>query len=222
MASIAPARAGLAMLCPHCRAYNPNSATVCERCAKPLVDSSAPAHDSSDDVTFVGGDSYAPPSPSPGRESSGPFVVPTPGGPSGSVMFNFQPGSQFGPRYRIESILGEGGMGMVYKAHDIELDRSVAIKLIRPGLMTSESAMQRFKQELLLASRVSHKNVLRIHDLGEVQGLKFISMAFIEGEDLCHVLHAQGRMPMERVLRIARQILGALDAAFNWFVQRLL
>ncbi len=203
------------MLCPHCRAYNPNDALVCERCAKPIDQSRA--SDSSDDVTFVGGDSYAP-SPSP-PGSGGAAVVSkprthsTPSSPSGSSFFTFEPGSEFGPRYRIENILGEGGMGMVYKARDLELDRSVALKLIRPGLMTNENAIQRFKQELLLASKVTHKNVLRIHDLGEVEGLKFISMAFIEGQDLYHVLHTQGRLPVERAIKISRQLLEALDAA---------
>ncbi len=200
------------MLCPHCRAYNPNNARVCERCAKPLDQA-----DSSDDVTFVGGDSYAPSPPGSGGAvvASKPRTHSTPSSPSGSALFSFEPGSDFGPRYRIESILGEGGMGMVYKAHDVELDRSVAIKLIRPGLMTNENAIQRFKQELLLASKISHKNILRIHDLGDVEGLKFISMAFIEGQDLYHVLHTEGRLPIERALKFARQILDALDAAHS-------
>jgi len=124
-----------------------------------------------------------------------------------------QPGSDFGPRYRIEALLGRGGMGAVYKAYDKDLDRMVALKLVRPELTNEIQVMQRFKQELLLASRVSHKNVLRIHDLGDVNGLKFISMAYIDGEDLHHLLEAHGRMPADEAADIAQQLCSALEAA---------
>ncbi len=123
------------------------------------------------------------------------------------------PGSQFGPRYRIESLIGEGGMGKVYKAYDQDLDRTVALKLVRNELASDPSSMQRFKQELLLASRISHRNILRIHDLGDVGGVKFISMAYVEGRDLHDVLRQSGRLPLERALNIARQLAGALEAA---------
>src|SRR5271168_4663741 len=93
------------------------------------------------------------------------------------------PGSEFGPRYRIDSLLGQGGMGRVYKAYDKELDRTVAIKVVRQGMMGEADALNRFKQELVLASKISHKNILRIHDLGEVDGMKFITMAYVEGHD---------------------------------------
>ena len=124
-----------------------------------------------------------------------------------------QPGAELGSRYHIASILGEGGMGSVYKAYDRELDRLVAIKVIRPGLVADPSAVQRFKQELLLGSRVSHKHILRIHDLGEVDGLKFISMAYVDGEDLHTILRREGRLPLDRAVGIARQIADALAAA---------
>ncbi len=116
------------------------------------------------------------------------------------------PGSQFGPRYRIESVIGEGGMGKVYKAHDSELDRTVALKLVRHELASAPSSMQRFKQELLLASRISHRNILRIHDLGDVGGIKFISMAYVEGRDLHDVIEQTGRLPVERAVNIAKQL----------------
>ena len=106
-------------------------------------------------------------------------------------------------------------MGSVYKAHDRELDRTVAIKVIRPGLVADASAVQRFKQELLLGSKISHKHILRIHDLGEVEGLKFISMAFVDGEDLHSILRREGRLPIERAVGIARQIAEALAAAHS-------
>ncbi len=132
-----------------------------------------------------------------------------------SMTFSLEPGSDFGPRYRIESKLGEGGMGAVYKAYDKDLDRTVAIKLLRVGMAAEPAAMARFKQELLLASKVSHKNILRIHDLGDVGGIKFISMAYVEGEDLSHVLRREGKLPVERIVKIARQLCGALDAAHS-------
>ena len=123
------------------------------------------------------------------------------------------PGSQFGPRYRIESVIGEGGMGKVYKAHDSDLDRTVALKLVRPELAKDASSLQRFKQELLLASRISHRNILRIHDLGDVEGVKFISMAYVQGMDLHDLIAKQGRLPTERAVNIAKQLAGALEAA---------
>jgi eukaryotic-like serine/threonine-protein kinase len=129
--------------------------------------------------------------------------------PSGSINTD----ADFGPRYHVESLLGSGGMGKVYKAHDRELDRIVAIKILRPDLMTDPMALQRFKHELLLASSISHPNILRIHDLGEHNGVKFISMAYVDGGDLTQLLRKEGRLPLERVLNIMRQLGAALSAA---------
>jgi len=106
-------------------------------------------------------------------------------------------------------------MGAVYKAYDKDLDRTVALKLVRPELTVDPGAMQRFKQELLLASKISHKNILRIHDLGDVNGIKFISMAYVEGEDLHQVLKKGGKLAVDRAVRIARQLSAALEAAHN-------
>ena len=105
----------------------------------------------------------------------------------------------FGPRFRIEKLLGAGGMGKVYKAFDKDLSRTVALKTLQPDLVNDPLLTQRFKQELLLASKISHRNILRIHDLGEVDGVKFISMAFIEGQDLNQVLRAEGPLPSGEV-----------------------
>lgn len=128
---------------------------------------------------------------------------------------DLEPGAEFGSRYRILCLLGKGGMGLVYKAHDLDLNRTVALKLVRPDLTADPEAMQRFKQELLLASKISHKNVLRIHDLGDAGGVKFISMAYIDGEDLNHVLRKRGRLSVDRVLHLARQLCAALNAAHS-------
>ena len=141
-----------------------------------------------------------------------PDYQPEPG--RGSVSLSaLGPGSQFGPRYRIEAEIGEGGMGKVYKAHDNDLDRTVALKLVRPELARDASSLQRFKQELLLASRISHRNILRIHDLGDVDGMKFISMAYIQGMDLQDLIEKIGKLQTERVVNIAKQLASALEAA---------
>lgn len=132
-----------------------------------------------------------------------------------SVYGAFEPGDELGNRYRVEQMLGQGGMGRVYKAFDKELERMVALKVLQPELVSDPSALQRFKQELLLASRISHKNILRIHDLGEADGVKFISMAFVEGEDLHHLLRTHGRLPVDRAVKIAEQLCEALDAAHS-------
>jgi serine/threonine-protein kinase len=121
----------------------------------------------------------------------------------------------FGPRFRIEQLLGAGGMGKVYKAFDKELSRTVALKTLLPELVSDHLLTQRFKQELLLASKISHRNILRIHDISEANGVKFITMAFIEGKDLNQLLKEEGPFPLERSLKIARQLCEALDAAHS-------
>ena len=107
------------------------------------------------------------------------------------------PGQPFGPRYHIIRLLGIGGMGAVYQAWDAELGVAVAIKVIRPEVAADPAAAamleRRFKQELLLARQVTHKNVVRIHDLGEIDGIKYITMPYIEGEDLATILRAPGQ-----------------------------
>ena len=87
-------------------------------------------------------------------------------------------------RYEILQLLGQGGMGAVYKARDTELERLVALKLIRPELASNPEILRRFKQELILAREVTHRNVIRIFDLGQAKGIKFITMEFVEGRDL--------------------------------------
>src|SRR5208283_1088603 len=114
-----------------------------------------------------------------GRKPSGPAPPPRPSG-SGWQLPALLPGMMLGGRYEILQTIGEGGMGAVYKARDRELDRFVALKVIRPELASDPSILARFKQELLLAHQVTHRNVIRIYDLGEAEGVKFITMEFIE------------------------------------------
>jgi len=200
------------MLCPSCHTENPDGALRCSSCHAGL---------SSAEETRPIGDAYAA-VPKAAQVTARPTqvtsVLTPPNADDVTVAlplssWDLSPGSSFGPRYRIEAMLGQGGMGKVYKAYDLDLNRVVALKLVRPELAADPDCMKRFKQELLFASKISHKNVLRIHDLGDVEGIKFISMAFVEGQDLYHVLRDNGRLPVDRAIRIARQLCAALEAA---------
>ena len=124
-----------------------------------------------------------------------------------------EPGDVLGGRYEILKLLGEGGMGAVYKAMDRELDRPVALKLIRPELAANPSILARFKQELLLAHQVTHKNVIRIYDLGDADGVKFITMEFVEGEDLRALIQEKKKFSPEQAVEIIQQVCRALEAA---------
>ncbi len=121
-------------------------------------------------------------------------------------------GSVLADRYEILKMLGEGGMGAVYKARDRELDRLVAVKVVRRDLAGHASILQRFKQELILARKITHRNVVRIFDLGVADGLRFITMEFIDGRDLSSLLEERKLTPEETV-RILRQVCDALEAA---------
>lgn len=128
------------------------------------------------------------------------------------VEVSLEIGSVLADRYEIIKLLGEGGMGAVYKARDRELDRLVALKVIRPELAGHSSVLQRFKQELILSRAVTHRNVVRIFDLGVAQGARFITMEFIEGRDLSSLLEER-RLTPEEAVKILRQVCAALAAA---------
>jgi tetratricopeptide (TPR) repeat protein len=123
------------------------------------------------------------------------------------------PGEILGGRYRIERLLGMGGMGLVYRARDLELDIDVALKLLRPELATRGDAFERFRQELLLARQVSSPHVVRIHDLVRHGGSWLISMDFVDGESLEHRLDHQGKLAPDEAVRITRQLAEGLAAA---------
>jgi eukaryotic-like serine/threonine-protein kinase len=118
-------------------------------------------------------------------------------------------------RYEISSMLGEGGMGAVYKARDVELNRVIAVKTIRREFGGNQAIIERFKQELILSTQVTHKNVVRIYDLGESEGMKFITMEYIEGHDLRSLIVQEQRLPVEEVVDIIQQSCRALDAAHS-------
>jgi len=118
-----------------------------------------------------------------------------------------------GRRYEILQILGEGGMGAVYRARDREVNRIVALKVIRPELTGNSAILDRFKQELVLSHQVTHKNVVRIYDMGDADGIKFITMEYIEGQDLRSLIAQQKIFQPEDAVEIMRQVCRALEAA---------
>ncbi len=124
-----------------------------------------------------------------------------------------QPGTVLGERYEVLQLLGEGGMGAVYKSRDRELERVIALKVIRPELASRPEILQRFKQELILARQVTDRNVIRIFDLGEASGIRFITMEYVEGQSLQQILRESGKVAVPEALEIMRQTLCGLDAA---------
>lgn len=126
-----------------------------------------------------------------------------------------EPGTVIAGRYHILGLLGEGGMGAVYKALDLELERTVALKTILPQMASNAAMLARFKQEVLLASQITHRNVVRLYDLGESDGLKFITMEFVEGQDLRSILQEHGKFAPIEAVSIIRQVCRALEAAHS-------
>jgi len=155
----------------------------------------------------------------PDASLEGGTSVRTPSGPRSYVTSYqnvvLQVGDVLGNRYEILALLGEGGMGAVYKAKDREVERVVALKLIRPEMASNPSILARFKQELMTAHQVTHKNVIRIYDLSEADGVKFITMEFVEGSDLRQLYREQGKLPPDEAVDIIRQVCMALDAAHS-------
>jgi len=125
-----------------------------------------------------------------------------------------QPGQTFAGRYEVKAVLGMGGMGVVYRAIDKELGEPVAIKTLKSDAMAADPALlQRFKDEIRLARKITHRNVVRTHDLGEVDGMYYITMEFAEGQSLKHLIQSRGSLPVAVVLTVGKQLCRALEAA---------
>ena len=178
------------MVCPHCLTPNPAGTTACSQCSTAMPEES-------ETVVISGPESWSEPLPSALSAMQKPL----------------RPGNVLGYRYEIVSLLGKGGMGAVYKARDRELDRMVALKIIRPDLAGNADMMNRFKQELILARQITHRNVIRIYDLGVADGRRFISMEYVEGQDLAHILKERHKIPPREAAGIMRQICDGLAAA---------
>jgi serine/threonine-protein kinase len=125
-----------------------------------------------------------------------------------------RPGALFAGRYEVKEILGSGGMGIVYRAFDRELQEPVAIKTLRPEVMGGgSSALERFKQEIRLARRIAHRNVVRTYDLGEVNGMYYLTMEYVEGTSLKQLIDSRGRLPVAVALTVGKQLCRALEVA---------
>jgi HAMP domain-containing protein len=135
------------------------------------------------------------------------------GRPAATSAGDFTVGGVLAGRYEIRQQLGAGGMGVVYRAFDRELGEPVAIKTLRPDLVGDPGLLERFKQEIRLARKISHPNVVRTHDLGEAGGLYFITMEFVEGTALDEVIRRRGALPLPVTLTIGRQLCRALEVA---------
>src|SRR5262245_50350942 len=192
--------------CPRCGEKNLGDTLYCAKCNAPLP--------GADDGATMGGAAVpvsAPASRASALEDLYRDAATLSGGTPPPMM---ERGTKLANgRYEIIALLGQGAMGAVYKAKDLELDRWVAIKVIQPELVSSPAILKRFKQELILARQVTHRNVVRIFDIGETDGMKFITMEYVDGGDLKSTIIEQGKMPAEEAVGIVRQICHALDAA---------
>jgi Flp pilus assembly protein TadD/TolB-like protein len=188
--------------CPNCRFENDHETAHCSNCGSGMT--------SVGSVADLGASGSQPQDPLATRVVSGART-------SADRASLIPIDTVFASRYRIRRSLGAGGMGAVYLAFDQALDVDVALKVIRANVVgddveSSNGFEHRFKQELLLARQISHPNVLRIHDLGEAGGIKYITMSYVEGADLAALLRS-GSLPLPRLLHMATQLASGLEAA---------
>ncbi len=184
--------------CPACGGEVPEGSLFCNSCG-----------------AAVGEASEAP------TRTSAPSELPTalaapPSSPSTTSSVDqgrFLPGTVIAKRYRVIGLLGRGGMGEVYRADDLKLGLPVALKFLPKGLESDEGRLQRFLNEVRMALKVTHPNVTRAYDIGEAEGQHFISMEFVDGEDLASLLRRIGRLPEDKAVQVARQICAGLAAA---------
>jgi hypothetical protein len=188
--------------CSSCGTDVPATGRFCSACGAPAVHS--------DDVPTL--DFATASSPLPPRPASGPSSR-----PSSSAEYlsegRFIPGRLLAGRYRIIALVGEGGMGEVYRSDDLTLGQPVALKFLPDEAARNQGLLERFKNEVRVARRVSHPNVCRVYDVGDVEGHTFFTMEYVDGEDLASLLRRIGRLPEDKALDIARQLCAGLAAA---------
>jgi hypothetical protein len=172
--------------CPTCAAEVPAASSFCNGCGAALGGSAVPT---------VAMAERKPPSS------------------SGSDEGRFLAGTVLGERYRILGLLGRGGMGEVYRAFDLKLDQVVALKFLPAATARDSRLLERFRGEVRVARQVSHRNVCRVHDIGEADGAAFISMEYIDGEDLGSLLRRIGRLPGDKAIEFSRRLCAGLAAA---------
>ncbi len=188
--------------CSSCGTEVPSSGRYCSACGAPTGNT-----DDLATLDFATATSPLPPRPTSATSSR----------PSSSAEYlsegRFLPGRLLAGRYRIIALLGKGGMGEVYRADDLTLGQPVALKFLPDEAARDQSLLERFKNEVRIARRVSHPNVCRVYDVGEVEGHTFFTMEYVDGEDLASLLRRIGRLPEDKALDIARQLCAGLAAA---------
>ena len=152
-----------------------------------------------------------PDEPQPTRTMLGEGSVGSP--PQSIEEGRFPAGTTLAGRYRILGLLGRGGMGEVYRALDLILNQPVALKFLSQAAHTGEAALARFRNEVRIARQVSHPNVCRVYDIGVIEGLHFLSMEYVDGEDLASLLRRIGHLPSDKALEFTRRICAGLAAA---------
>jgi hypothetical protein len=189
--------------CPACKSSVADDALDCPRCGTALDHTSLPTE-------------MLPPSRQRLATQVDERVKPSKQSGSDSADgARFATGTMLTERYRIVSLIGRGGMGEVYKAEDLKLKQIVALKFLPDAIATDGAALARFHNEVRITRQISHPNVCRVYDIGEVDGHTFLSMEFIDGEDLSSLLRRIGRLPGDKAVEIARQICAGLAAAHD-------
>src|SRR5580692_7922201 len=188
--------------CSSCGADLPAPGRFCSACGAPAGNTDATAT-----LDFATATSPLPPRPTSSTSSR----------PSSSAEYQsegrFLPGRLLASRYRIIALVGKGGMGEVYRADDLTLGQPVALKFLPDEAARDQGLLDRFKNEVRVARRVSHPNVCRVYDVGDVEGHTFFTMEYVDGEDLASLLRRIGRLPEDKALDIARQLCAGLAAA---------
>jgi serine/threonine protein kinase len=182
--------------CARCSSDLPASAVYCPKCGAPT-----------DSQATLGADAATIDNPAPFSRSRSLLDSPA------IDQARFVPGQILADRYRIVALLGKGGMGEVYRADDLRLSQTVAMKFLPASLSQDGAALARFHREVRVARQVSHANVCRVFDIGETAGLPFLTMEYVDGEDLASLLKRIGRLPQDKAIDISRQLCAGLAAA---------
>ncbi len=183
--------------CPHCSTVLSDDKQKCDACGLSVADEFAPTIQKSPDEDHT---------PTKIQETEDPIHT------TASDGGRFVAGTVLAKRYRIIGLLGKGGMGEVYKAEDLELDQTVALKFLPESFAKDKSALARFRGEVRNARKVSHANVCRVFDIGEMDGSYYLSMEYVDGDDLSMLLKRIGRLPSDKAVEISRQICLGLHA----------
>ena len=154
-----------------------------------------------------------PAAPAPRSSGSSGSPAPRSGSSSTRTGTRFAPGTLLADRYRIVALLGRGGMGEVYRADDLTLDQPVALKFLPDEVSGNEANLARFRNEVRIARQVSHPNVCRVYDVGQVDNQVFLSMEYVDGEDLASLIRRIGRLPVDKGVEVARKLCAGLAAA---------